>query len=703
MNKLSYEFRQIPFLRLVITLSAGILIQFYLALPLYIGTIAASAGLISLFMLKLISRKEKLFHFQWLWGIMFSLTLAGFGMILTSLNTATSEIKDDPTARITFTAKITNAPKETTKSVKAVLELLVAQNDSGQIVKPERVLVFFEKDSLAKRLKYGDIITAQASIKPIQNAGNPNEFDYKSYLFRQKITGQAYLNAKKWKKSGSQQQFNIYTFAHSLRNQMLRVYRNCGIAGEEFAVISALTLGYTDDLEPEIKQAFSATGTMHILSVSGLHVGIIYVLLNFMLGFLKKYKRGQIFHALICISFLWFFALLSGLSPSVERSALMFSTVILASLFNKKSNIYNSLASSAFILLLVNPFNLFDVGFQLSYLALLSIIILQPYILALFNPKNKVIKSAWELTAVSLAAQIGTLPISFYYFHQFPSTFILANLVAIPLSTAIMYGAFFLLVISSIPFVSTYIGIALYYCTFAFNQSLKFLEGLPHSTISGIYVSFAGIILLYLIIISIFIFWTSRRFTHFRLILISTSAYLIYSLIYFISIQQTNSLWIYNIKNTFAYSYIENQAHCFLTDSSLVSNPTKRDYYLKNHWIKLQSTNPQIINVQNLDSVRFKSACFIKNFWVIRGKTFCIIRNKMPQIKAKSRLKIDYLILSQNAKTDIKDLLELFDPKLIVIDSSNYWSRCQYWLRENEKIKAPLYCVSNQGALEIKF
>ena len=207
-----------------------------------------------------------------------------------------------------------------------------------------------------------------------------------------------------------------------------KFFKENKLEGKEYAVVSALVAGYTDDLDIETMKAFADTGTLHVLSVSGMHVGIIYYVLNLLLLFLSKHRYGNILRVLILLSFLWLYSMITGMSAAVMRSAAMLSFIIVGKSFNRYVNTYNIIAASIFFLLIMNPFTLMDVGFQLSYISVIGIIWLQPHIYSIFDFNTKWKDEIWKVVSVSIAAQIATFPLGIFYFHQFPNYFLPSNL-----------------------------------------------------------------------------------------------------------------------------------------------------------------------------------------------------------------------------------------------------------------------------------
>jgi competence protein ComEC len=301
------------------------------------------------------------------------------------------------------------------------------------------------KDSLSEHLQYGDVILVQSKIEPVEGPKNPDEFNYKRYLNFQNIYYKAFLNPGSWKPLKQGQGNPLLAFIFHVRDNFLLVIKKYVTDKNDFGVASAIMLGYRDYINGDIMRAYASSGTIHVLSVSGLHVGIIFIMLNFLLQWMDaRGRKAEITKAVIVITFIWFYACLTGMSPPVLRSAIMFSLIQLGKVLIRNVNMYNIVAGSAILLLLYDPFVLADVGFQLSYIAVFGIIYLQPKIYALLtlnipervsgkatNFGNKLITFfkhdikwfgmwaldwCWQLTAVSLAAQIATLPLILLYF-----------------------------------------------------------------------------------------------------------------------------------------------------------------------------------------------------------------------------------------------------------------------------------------------
>lgn len=329
---------------------------------------------------------------------------------------------------------INSIPEVKAKSVKAFAKVirLGDSKSSGQ------VLLYFKKDSASINLKYGDEITTNLIYKSIENISN-STFDYRQYLANKQVYHQAYLKTNEWRISKSQQGNYFVSLAYQYRESCHKVLKSSLQNQEAFAVASALLIGDDDAIPKSVYQAYTDSGTIHVLSVSGMHVGVIYLLLVSLFGRMERNKLLRPIYFLSILIFIWMYSILSGSSASVFRAATMLTVVIIGKWINGNSPIYNSLVLSMFLLLLYNPFYLTDKGFILSYLAVFGIVYLQPKIFSIWRLKNAATYKVWEFTSVSIAAQLMTLPVSLYLFGKFPNYFIIANWIVIPLSTIAIY------------------------------------------------------------------------------------------------------------------------------------------------------------------------------------------------------------------------------------------------------------------------
>ncbi|RZK72841.1 MAG: ComEC family competence protein, partial [Pedobacter sp.] len=333
-------------------------------------------------------------------------------------------------------------------------------------------------------LSYGDELMIPYHITAVKPPRSPSDFDFKAWLAAQNIYHQTFLRQADLIKLSSNNGHPVISFALNLRKEQVAFYRRIIKNDDAFALAATLILGYRTDLDKETLTIYSKTGTIHALSVSGMHVGLVYLVLNWLLQFMNRRRFLSIVKLIIILSSIWFYALLTGFSPSVLRSVIMLSVFIIAKSFARKTNNYNIMAFAACCLLLYNPFLIWDIGFQLSFLAVAGLIWLQPMIQNWWHIEQDWLYKIWGTVAMSLAAQLATFPFSLYYFHQFPVCFLISNLfILLPIAVLMYMGILILL------FRIEVLGPAFEWLISFTNEGLRAIAALPFSSISGIFLN----------------------------------------------------------------------------------------------------------------------------------------------------------------------------------------------------------------------
>ena len=318
-----------------------------------------------------------------------------------------------------------------------------------------KILINLFKDYANRKLSVGSVFRVLTDIQFQKPPLNPDSFDYGKYLATKGIHGQVYINAHTIELRNEPQR-NIRYFADQIRIRIIQNLSRSGFPPDEIPIISALFLGQQQDISAAVLRDYQLAGAVHILSVSGLHVGFILFFINFLMRPLPNNKSGNLIRLITTIILIWIFAIIAGLSPSVVRSVTMFSFVAWGLLLRRQTNIYYILLLSIFVILMVEPAFLFDVGFQLSYTTLFFIIWLQPKLKRIWNPSNRILAYFNSILSVSVAAQIGALPLSIYYFHQFPGLFFVTNLLIIPALSIVMILGILVLVLAACNYVPFY-------------------------------------------------------------------------------------------------------------------------------------------------------------------------------------------------------------------------------------------------------
>ncbi|MFM7709681.1 MAG: ComEC/Rec2 family competence protein, partial [Ferruginibacter sp.] len=372
--------------------------------------------------------------------------------------------------------------------------------------------VYFRKEDRQKQPVYGRQFVIHKPPQPIQPAGNPGDFDLVRYRAFHQQYHQLFLNASdiSWINETPPTDCKTYLFAWRdwiLTQLKIRLSRDDGTLG----VAEALLIGYRADLDPTVLQAYSQTGVIHIIAISGLHLGLIYIALNWLFCQLPFFRNSVIWRGLVVLLCLWIFSLLTGASASVLRSAVMFTCIVVGSMVQKKSSLPNMLAASAFLLLWYNPYLLWDVGFQLSYAALVGIVWLQNRLAGYLKSSNVLLNKAGEMASVTIAAQITTLPLCLYYFHQFPVYFLPVNLIVVPLSTALLFGEILILVTTNVDPLNNWITWLVKTGLQWMNAIVQWFADLPGGLITNIHFPFWSVCLVILMLIAVDWFLEHRR------------------------------------------------------------------------------------------------------------------------------------------------------------------------------------------------
>ena len=498
--------RIVPFLRVFAPLAAGIVVHQYA--PLWM--IKPYWILIPFFMLCF----SHGFETKWrkasgLYGISLGLFFFLSGFFLWERDNA-PELFRYSTGKSLCIIRIDEPPKQREHGFRCPITTIQPLHYDTLAMKGEQLMAWFA-DSSGNVPSAGSLVVANLQLNRVDEPANVGEFNYKAYLKRNGITRQAFVNNWKLVDSEVVVSSSLLPFMSYLRHNMSLCFERAGLTGDRLGVAAALVLGDRNFLSADIQSSYSKSGVMHILAVSGMHVAMLYGFLLVVLGFMDKSKKGNLAQSILILLIVWAYSCLTGLSPSVLRSAVMFTFIIIGKTVDKNAHSINSLAVSAAFLLLFNSNLIFDIGFQLSYLAVAGIVVFYNPIRKLYHPKNKITLYVWEIIAVSIAAQLSTTPLALYYFHQFPNLFILANLVAIPVSSIAMLAALILLVFSFWQWLAVYIGIVLSFSLDILNGSVKLIEQLPGSVSQNIWISQWGVWLFYGMLIMGAMYFFARK------------------------------------------------------------------------------------------------------------------------------------------------------------------------------------------------
>lgn len=644
-------FDKIPFFRLLIPVVIGILIADYLQPNPYAIAwwLPAILFLVSAYLFR--------FRFQWLFGLGLSLFLIAFS--ITAYTFRAESIRGNfPEHKTRYRAVVQDIPQKKARSIACVV--LVKQPIK------KKIMVYFEPEKPAEQLSAGDEILFFGTPQPFKNLGNPDDFDYARYMKIKGFSASVYLPKTQWKPT-QQKKHTLYTRAMETRAHILRFYKSFGLSPDEHAFLSAITLGYKADLSDDVKEAFRVSGTSHVLAVSGLHVGIIFLVIQSLLFFLGKSGKTHIAKQFIIIFFLWVYVFLTGFPVSVIRAAIMLTIYCLSIVNHRRGFTYNTLAAAAFILLVYNPFYLFDVGFQLSFAAVFAILFFQPRFRKWLHPKSKFEKYTWDLFTVSLAAQIGVFPLGLYYFGTFPTYFFMTNVLVVPLIGFNIYatlgtGSITLLA----PFGSAFealFTVSRWLLKFLINAVLYivyFFESLPFSHIKNVHITLWQTVLIFMFSLSTTFFVKQGKAKPLIVSLAALFLFLVLSTVSFVNPTQ-NQLIVYNRYRTSEIGYL-------IHDKKTMFEPSGNAI--------VPHTSKRIVRLS---------------------------RNDYRQKKSEKQFKTDVLILSKDNRFSMHDLNPLFAPKIVVLDSSLPRFAAKRLTKECQNRNIKVHDVVDKGAYSVFF
>lgn len=699
------DWSKYPFVRMLIPFALGIWVSiFVVALRLSPTTLMAVAvTLLAMSVLTAFLLKHQ--RHSWFFGAVMACYLFIAGYSLARVHEA--EVQRDyfrnfQTGASYYVARVYDYPTERPKSVRTVLELEYQFGDST-ISRPVsgKVMAYFPKSDSAFVLHYGDLIAIPAPIREVTPPLNPEEFDYRAYLERKGITGQVYLKDDDWLDLQTNDANPIYAFSYRFRDVLLASLQRSGLSDDEFGVAAAILLGYDDYLADEVRKNYVAAGSMHILCVSGMHVGIIFLLASFLLGFLNRKKWQKTLKQLLLLALIWFYALIAGLSPSILRASLMISFVIVGDIIRRKGFIINSIAASAFILLCINPNNLFEIGFLLSYAAVMGIVVLQKPIYNLLYVKNKLLDKAWEITAVALAAQIATIPFTLFFFNQFTTYFWLSNLFMTPISFIVVISGMVLLLVSWIPYVNTLVGYLVWGAVYVMNWVVAKIESIPYSIVKGLYVNdfeFAMLLLALLLLMLTFMLRKRRLFIAMMtavLVVVASVTIRLYSS------GQQQGMTAFSLRNHTAIDFVRGGEHVLLADSALMADESTIDYSLKGAWSKRHlSHHPQVVDFE--EDYANDYLCKKSNLLSFDGKLLALWDGQKLNDSLSYRLPVDYLLVLGRLQPDVQSIVNGYDTKLLLIDGSVPRYLSEKWISQAQNFGIPYYNVG-EGALDVGY
>lgn len=664
-----FPWKESPFLRLMPPLITGILLQHYIPLAITLLWTAVAAATLAATAFHLITALQR-FRLRLLTGIIINTLIICCGALITHYNQPANKpgwLGNTYTKHGTIKAVLQEPLSKKERSYKTIAAARQLYINDSIVPLTGRIIVYFSKDVQPSQLSYGSTIIINKPLQPVKSSGNPGSFNYKNYCNLAAIAYQVYLTPSDFSVSPTVETRVLKKLIFQCRESVINILRRFIKGHKEAALAEALLIGYKDELDKDLVQAYSNTGVVHIIAVSGLHLGIIYWLLNLLMRPLARNSTKWL-AVIITLAGLWLFSLLAGAGPSVIRSAVMFSFIVVGKAFSKNGLVLNNLAASAFLLLCYNPFWLWDIGFQLSYAAVLSILLFYKPIYNLLYVKNKLPDAVWQLNAVTLSAQVLTLPLCIYHFHQFPVLFLIANMVAVPLSSLLLVGEIILCAVSLIPLLAQWIGTSIYYIIKLLNNFISNVNALPFASWNHLLINPPQLFLLTAAITAASYWLMNKYRPAFITSLFCMISFVCIRTHSFIIASMQQKMIVYNVPDKQAIDFIQGRHYYFLGDESLQSDDRHRNFHLEPSRI--------LHRVSQTDS--------------LPG-----LAGTGPLFLFKDQY---FLVLSRNTSLQLSFLLQRVPVNQVIADATNPAWRVRQWQTVCDSMHIPFHNVVEDGA-----
>ena len=683
-------FRWIPyaFVRIVVFFSGGVLLAIYFP-DFFQDTIASLIFCISGIAYLILTFYYSKFKINPGFAGMLAIFMAGYINVQWKNESRRSDhlisMKDSISH---YTVVITKPAEEKERTWKYEATILEANTNHGWKQVKGKILLYTPK-SYEGEFRPGDNLLINGFPQLIQSPSNPGEFDHQKFSAYKNIFHQHFVRDSdvRWLGNKPANKFLHYaTMSRLWADSVLRAHVH---GKREQSLASALVLGVTDGLDNELLNAYSASGAMHVLSVSGLHVGIIYWVILIIFKPLQRLKHSEWILAATSLAVLWIYAFITGLSPSVLRAVTMFSFVALAQPLNRQTNIYNTLAASAFLLLVYDPFMIMSVGFQLSFLAVIGIVGLQPPLYRLWEPSSRLLDEIWKVTSVSIAAQLATYSLGLFYFHQFPNYFLLSNLFVIPLSFVVLLMGIGIILLGYFSGVAFVLGWTLEWIIRIMNEGVFLVERLPFSVLENVYISKLQCCVLILLVVLVYMWIETKKSLP---LVVASSLCILYSMDEWIHLEREvkpGKMTFYNIPGHTAVDFMESGRSYFLSDSALEHDELKIKFHVLPWRLKAGVKNV----VQGAAVSRKIKGCALM---VWNEKT--IVQIKDPTFSIPPNLEVDVIIISNNAIKLLSGLVARVKAKEFVIDSSNSLRNASRLFDESQSFDIKVTSILHQGA-----
>jgi competence protein ComEC len=685
-----YYWKEMPFTRLLAPFMSGILCGIYIP---HAVKLLLPLTLLALIILWSIHRLPAWKAWKWALhrglAINLLLFLAGGFIVLCNnfLQFHHSRIEHESTENKTLLVTLTEPAMKKNGRYRALASLYEISTE-GKKINIGKATLFFPKQKQVITLPYGSLLMINARIRFIKEKGNPGQFDFMAYYLRQGIYYQVFLKEGEYQIIAGNKGNPFNHFLFTMRNKIVQIIQH-NIGNKQAAGLAeALLIGYRNDLDQSLLTAYANTGVVHVIAISGLHLGLLYAVMMMVTGLLNRNGKKKWLQFIMVIPFLWMFSLMTGGSASVIRSACMFTFLGVGQLIDKNGNPLNMLGAAAFILLIYQPNWILDTGFQLSFAAVASIMIYYDKIRLMIYFRNPAALKCWEMIAVTLSAQILTTPLVLFYFKQFPLLFLFTNLVAVPLSGWILLGALLLCFCYPLKSVATELGILLEKAIFILNDYVQRMDNIPFSVIRDVLISPVQVFALY-VCIGGFTFWMATKNKIGCWILIT-------GIFLFTGNRLKNDLTILKQQKLVVLQITGQQAILLVNGKSGILLTKKLSPGIKADIDKELEPVRRYFGIRNMQSKLFPAGSMVQIKW--GGKTMLLCTGLGENTFYSPSLHADIGLLSFNPGISLKDLQQQTRCLNWVADPTNAMWKIQEWKKQAEQLHLRFHSVTESGA-----
>lgn len=561
-----------------------------------------------------------------------------------------------------------------------------------------QVILFLDATPASDSLRYGDRLGFRTTLRRTEGPKNPHVFDYGRYLHFQNIHHQAFVKQDSVVRLSGQNGSWVWEKAYESRTRLLNLLHHYFPTIDEYAVASALLVGYTDDLSEDMRTAYAETGSMHALAVSGTHIGMLYVGLMFMIGRLRLRGRwGKSTETALIMVGIWAFTFLTGATASVLRASVMFSIYMIGKTFWRRASAWNVLPASAFFLLMINPYMLFDVGFQLSYAAVAGMVFFYPRFYKMCPRLPRWLDEPFQVLVVGMAAQLGTLPLTLYYFNQFPVYFWLAGWVVVFVGAVFLWGGASLVILDAVSkTLAEWLGIALYQMLYWMNKIIFFIQAIPGGVLRNVWVAPWAVAVMGACLVCLGAAMTTRRgkwVTWFVALMALLGAYRTFSVT---EKQGQQTIVVYHVNKARLLDFFDGD-HTF----SLSDTLTRKQESFAAQSNRTASGMRENTRILISDSTVFEGNNLLVDWPFIQffqQKMLLLDHPRWVTGEPDMPIEIDVLVLSKNTKISIAQCREYFPFRIVVFDASNGQRQCARWSKECTENGWAYHDVRTMGA-----